>query len=357
MRRQIKSAMTAALLCLLLSGCANSSPVPESGVSQPGIVSDPFESKPQSSTGSTSSVNSTSSVQVDSSASEESETSEPYFMPQPSAFTFGIHGDGNRLIDDATLTVPMMLSIGEESRAGVHVFLDGIPQKFCMEGESEKKYYNEYSFQDEHDEKYYPLMIEAQFDESLEKHTISGIGLGHVEFRPLSPNPNFVFYQLGMSPNSWAVDTSKNSVNYAKGLKIAAADAPKVMTQEQKTALKNGNSVRAAQKGGSPKATHFVLNPGETKLELELSCGTMRTTEPYIYRVSVYKNHELVKFNDGCDLIDMTCETRKCSTAEITIEDVKVGDFIYIIAVPIEMEGIGSIKSETCMITNPDMTF
>lgn len=77
------------------------------------------------------------------------------------------------------------------------------------------------------------------------------------------------------------------------------------------------------------------------------------------YRVSFYKNHELIQFNDGYDYIDFDVKNEYLTMSDININNVKTSDFIYAIAVPIETENnyIAPVKTETKFISENEIIF
>ena len=73
---------------------------------------------------------------------------------------------------------------------------------------------------------------------------------------------------------------------------------------------------------------------GRQKLELyEFSKNYSQNT----YRVSIYKNHKRINFNNDCEYIDIDVKDGFTSIAQIEIENVKAGDFIYCTAVPVRI--------------------
>lgn len=72
------------------------------------------------------------------------------------------------------------------------------------------------------------------------------------------------------------------------------------------------------------------------------------------YRVSFYKNHERVKFNGDFDYMDIELKESYITTAEVALENISEGDFIYCIAVPIDNYKLNAQKSMTALILNPN---
>lgn len=94
---------------------------------------------------------------------------------------------------------------------------------------------------------------------------------------------------------------------------------------------------------------------GTQKLELyEFSRNYSQNT----YRVSIYKNHKKINFNNGCEYIDIYVKDGFTSIAEIEIEDIHAGDFVYCTAVPVNISSVSDHgkKYETIpILTAEDM--
>lgn len=73
------------------------------------------------------------------------------------------------------------------------------------------------------------------------------------------------------------------------------------------------------------------------------------------YRVSFYKNNELIKFNSGDEYIDLTLKDKYLNTAEITVDNVKEGDYIYCIAVPLNASTNALKMSDILFISEEEM--
>lgn len=58
------------------------------------------------------------------------------------------------------------------------------------------------------------------------------------------------------------------------------------------------------------------------------------------YRIAFFVNHEPVKFNGDYEYLDVKIEGMKITETEIEIENIKVGDFVYCIAVPLLSEEV-----------------
>lgn len=72
------------------------------------------------------------------------------------------------------------------------------------------------------------------------------------------------------------------------------------------------------------------------------------------FRVSFYKNHERINFNGDYDYIDIELKESYFTTAEVTLENINEGDFIYCIAAPIDNFKLTAQKSMTALILSPE---
>lgn len=73
------------------------------------------------------------------------------------------------------------------------------------------------------------------------------------------------------------------------------------------------------------------------------------------YRVSFYKNNELMKFNGGNEYIDLTLRDKYLNTAEITADNIKEGDYIYCIAIPLNASTNALKMSDILFVSEEDM--
>ncbi len=70
------------------------------------------------------------------------------------------------------------------------------------------------------------------------------------------------------------------------------------------------------------------------------------------YRISFYKNHDQISFNNDCKYIDMKVKGGFISSADIMLEGINEGDFIYCIAEPIDSFSAIAQKSTTISVFN-----
>lgn len=95
----------------------------------------------------------------------------------------------------------------------------------------------------------------------------------------------------------------------------------------------------------------FAVENGQTIVKLY---GYSLNDIEAAYRVSLYKNHEKIKFNDGIDYIDIQTKNGYLSEERIKIDNLKSGDFIYAVAVPLDAYTHWVYKTSTSIILNKD---
>lgn len=88
-----------------------------------------------------------------------------------------------------------------------------------------------------------------------------------------------------------------------------------------------------ADSAGRPEGV--LEAPEDGVLELKLYAYSLNDL-PAKYRISFYKNHELVTFNDKSDYLDIDIRHGYMNICDVTLENVNAGDFIYCVAVPVD---------------------
>ncbi len=250
---------------------------------------------------------------------------------RPVRYSIGIKGENARFISDDTISVPLTLN-GEEGceRVGVRVFIDGILQNFTPDNSENWLNHNIMSVKTGDTD--YELKVKAIFDENIETHTISALSVYNPEFTPK------VGMSLGNNHKAAAgafrtLPTNDIQLNYADNAAICKAADLSAITKEQ--------SEKYNLKGEYDEALLLLQNDGKTYalnetgfgVTLQFVAGTHAAGSEK-YRVSFYKNHELVQFNGDYSYLDVSLEGGKISITDIKIADAKDGDFLYCIAVP-----------------------
>lgn len=248
---------------------------------------------------------------------------------RPVSYSIGIKGENAEFISDDVVKVSLSLN-GEEGceKVGVRVFIDGILQDFTSD--NSEKWLNHNIMSVKTDDTDYELKVKAIFDGNIETHKISALSVYNPEFTPKAG------MSLGNNHKAAAgafrtLPTSDNQLNYADNATICKAEDPSAITKEQ--------SEKYNLKGEYNEALLLLQNDENTYtlsgtgVSLQFVAGTQAAGSEK-YRVSFYKNHELVQFNGGYSYIDVSLDGGKISITDIEIADVKDGDFLYCIAVP-----------------------
>lgn len=281
-------------------------------------------------------------------------TSEP--VSGKISYGFGLHGDEAEFTENS-LKIPMLLKGAESSvDVGVMVYVDGILQEYSSEQSGNNSVMNRFSTTVNED-KTIPIYTDAKFDSSLSKHTINGISILYPDFRPESDSPYFGNNHKALSGSSSYISIDEKSVSYAENIHILKAESPSIITSEQKEKYEirenTWDTVSLLQSENDSHA--FTINDSESSLELDFAMYATSSGNSD-YRFSFYKNHTLTKFNGEYDYLDVKVEGGKIVEAKINIDDVKVGDFLYGVAVPLNSthEYIYPIKTNSIMVTGSE---
>ncbi len=302
----------------------------------------------------------TSSTSVDSAEESNSgvadDTSEDMHKQNPfSPVTgYGLSRKGDvELSNDGLVKIPMALTGSTTpTNVGVMVFSDGI---LCESGiDASKSLMNGMTNFDikKNSTSLYSLYAKSRFDKNMSNHSIAYISLLVPDFVPEMSLPVFGNYHKSLSVSPVSIDIAGNSAMLAE-FNIAECGEPRVISEEQKKQYAEG--FKLTQKGHKLRENRYYLDNGASALEFELSAYT-KTEGTAVYRLSFYKNHKFVNFNGGCEYLDVNMEGGKISLADIRIEDVSAGDFIYCIAIPINgnFELNYPTKSDSVMVVPCD---
>lgn len=290
----------------VLTGCSNSG---QNNASGNGLVSDPFANDPENS----------SSI-----------LSNP-FKTQVN-YSIGLKSDEAKFIGGETLQIPLSLKSDEESvSVGVKVYVDGILQEFSFD--DSQSYSDNNIMCTKTDDTNYQLEINAKFDENIETHTISALSVYNPEFKP-QPGMSLGNNHKGAAGGFRFLPTGNTPLEFSDSKVILKADSPSPITNEQleKYRLKGENS-QTLLLMQSVSGNTYALNKNGSSVLLQFVLGTQIAGSEK-YRVSFYKNHNLVPFNGDYLYLDVSSEGGKISITDIEINDVKDGDFLYCIAVP-----------------------
>lgn len=130
-----------------------------------------------------------------------------------------------------------------------------------------------------------------------------------------------------------------------------------ILLDERDTSLSTKFILNPTNESGRPRE-NVIAASEDGKLELNLYGWTTNGDDSFsangTYRVSFYKNHKRIKFNDNFDYMDIELKENSITTANVLLEDINEGDFIYCIAVPINNFKLKVKKSITAAIINPN---
>ncbi len=262
---------------------------------------------------------------------------------------------GNDLIVSPTLKGGI-----SSTHVGIMVFVDGILQKYSTENSSEKQYMKTFDIE-ARSETTHNLTVDARIDGELEEHYVSMITMLAPEYIPSADTPRFGFYHKVLRPFSVVAPDKTEEISGSESYRILKAENS-VLTQKQleKFGLDKDEDNGYATEFGLQQSddileTTYMLTNGENKLDLKFYAYT---TEPVTnnYRVTFFVDHEPIKFNGDFDFLDISLEGGKISETEIELDEIKPGDFVYCIAVPL-LSGEHSFKSESKMILNDEKTY
>lgn len=289
-----------------------------------------------------------------------SEISDPMKQPTgssseiPPATSYGFNF-GNEDIDykDGKLTLSPMLMGGETpTKVGFMVFVDGIPQKYCSEISPEYSYISSFDVE-ENSERTHKLTVDAMVDNDMSEHIISVSTILVPEFVPPLETPTFGNYHRILRNMSKKLSDEITDIATTNEYKVLKAEN-RVLTNEEKEEYglseeyAAGYTVECDLQQFKRLEKTFTLKSDENSLAATL-CAYSTQADVLDYRVTVFVNNKPVKINGNYDFIDVKMEGGKISKTEITIENIKEGDFVYCLAAPL-VEGEMAIKSASKMV-------
>lgn len=261
---------------------------------------------------------------------------------------------GNELI------VSPVLSGGQSgTRVGIMVFVDGVIQKYQADDYSEEEYMSVFDIEPKSEVKY-NLNVSARIDGGLDEHYISMITMLAPEYVSSADSPHFGNYHKTLSPETVIAPDSIEGAIPAKSYQVLKAENS-VFTQKQieKYGIENGDESGRTQgflllQGNNRIEDYYTLTDGESKLTLHFTAfTTLNIVENQ--RVTFFVNHKPVTFNGGYEHLDYTLEGEKITEIDIELDDLRAGDFVYFISVPLVATGYEYInKSASKLIISGD---
>ncbi len=253
--------------------------------------------------------------------------------PVSFAYSFSFGENYFKINNNELVLSPVLAGDSRGSvNVGLRVFVDGIPQYYTDDASPESTDMMRFDTI-ANTKKAYELTVDTVIDPNLPQHTIAVAGLAYPDYYP-KENTNFGNYHKMLSSVTSNLPIEGAAFSTANNIKILSLENF-VMSQEQKESFgindTDGVMDILLNQNGAAVNTYEIK---DNTLTLSFNAySTAATVVPY--RVSFYKNHKQIKFNDGYDYIDFSLEGGKMSQADIKIGDVKSGDFIYCIAAPL----------------------
>ena len=311
------------------------------GSSENSFISDPFQ---------------TEESKTDTSSAE----STPVRPPSPNRGGFSNEVNGNMPITykGGTLSVPIKVTAYLENpmkiSVGVTVFIDGVVQKLCIDGEEINGMYVIENIEPGKCEELtldiYPQIMKGS--ESKSELPMHFVWHFNPDYIPDSKKPS-----LGNTHKS--MPSLNTTLNVSEEIKEVIAyesttEMQKIIITEdvqEQYKINSPEKTRAVfinQIGDEYAASQGLIKAGEDK-KAEFEVG-LSSFEHGKYRVTFYKNNKLISFNENETYIDVEAESGYLYLSNVTIEDINIGDIVHAIAIPYDYTKENGYKF--CMIAN-----
>lgn len=258
--------------------------------------------------------------------------------------------------ENGKLTLPLTLqNEGGDLSVGIMVFADGILQEYSSDTLSEKTTMQTFSVEPRSVLTCELYIEDIKLTENAESVPLSFICIADPQDTPTADT-------LGL----YHIACTGLPIH----LKIASpADMPELNIENEYDShvITESEAFKFAilLNDDSACSTGFNLDPGisderssgalaaspDGKMKLKLYADSVNDIET-TYRVSFYKNHEKITFNGGSDYIDIAVRDGYMGCADIELENINEGDFIYCIGVPTMSYNSVMHKSVTIPILN-----
>lgn len=318
--------LIAILTCMGLSGCSDIE-VP-SGDNSASVVDDPMKTP------------------IDTESTSQSNSELKSFAYGLSFGKENVASDGGKVLINPSVTGDSRGSVN----VGLMVFVDGIPQTFTADNSNQKAQLHRFDTA-VNATNTLNLTLEPIIDANLDNHIIDVAGIAYPDYYP-GDKPSFGNYHKMLSPISVGLPIDNVKYSYCDNKKFLKLDSA-VMSQEQISAygLDEQTGVMAIKLSQDDfNGQNYIIKNNSLALTLDIY-STERTSVDY--RISIYKNHEQVTFNEDYSFIDVKIEGGKFAKTDIEISNVENGDFVYCIAVPLaEKEVIRKSPSTIALLEN-----
>lgn len=244
--------------------------------------------------------------------------------------------------DSNGLTVPIkVINKGSEFNIGFYIYADGIEQSYSLEQGGEYKYMQSINIP-ENEEKSFKLFIDKlSLSEKLSESELAIGAIINPEYIP-TPKENMGLNHsgTGICPVSLKIDSDVSIEEYKI---FSEFDSHTINDNEKQQFWIDTNSEYSTvqvflcpeDSDSNPNWMLPVTDDGVQDLELYMYSVNYGITD---FRISIYKNNERIKFNDGCDYADITVKDGYMNTSRIKLTDILEGDFVYCVAVPLNSD-------------------
>lgn len=271
---------------------------------------------------------------------------------------YGLRINSNELdlVYDNGLVLPLLFENGgSEFKAGLLVFVDGILQTYASDVSEEECAMQYFTLPPNS-----PFTCELYINniDGIKNYSDSVIDIISVAMPDYSPAPGELNFGLYHSGGAMAFNLNMRSEPEIKDYLLSADFESHVITEEERTNYFISDSPKTSfllVSSGEDRYSGFIAIP-ENENSLDLNLRAFNTAEDNgDYRISVYKNHKQIKFNGGYDYIDVSVKDGFMTTADILLDDISAGDFIYCVAVPLLSEtdiAKRAVKGDSMLIIN-----
>ncbi len=279
------------------------------------------------------SVSAPESGAIDNPFEETADAGESQSASTIASYGLGYAADEMLTLSGGTLTIPIELSGGKEStQVGILIYLDGILQPYSTEASDSKKTMHLFDTAAK-TKTIFSVDMDAVFDSSQEKHYINLVSVLLPNYCPADKTSTFGTYHSGLTVLPKEITIAEDS---------GTAYLSDIPVYDNNTFIKN-DDIKKYDIEDDSYAAFVLFNAADSDKKLRADNGVLSLSllsytmqaDSGIYRVSFYKNHEVVKLSGGFDYIDVAVEKGKMSLTDIQIENISAGDFVYCVAVPL----------------------
>lgn len=347
--KKIRLTLAGLILLASLTACSQNTVTSQSdsnSSAENSFISDPFQ---------------TEESKTESSLVESDTESTPVRPPSPNRGGFSNEVNGNMPITykGGTLSVPIKVTAYAQNpmdiSVGVTVFIDGVMQKLCVDGEETDGMYVIKSIKPGDYEKVTLDIVPQIMKESESKSELPMHFVWH-----FNPDYSVDMKKPNLGNTHKSMPSPNTTLNVSEEIKEVIAyesttEMKKIIITEdvqEQYKINSPGKTRAVfinQIGDEYAASQGLIKAGEDK-KAEFEVG-LSSFEHGKYRVTFYKNNKLISFNENETYIDVEAESGYLYLTDIAIEDISIGDIVHAIAIPYDYTKEDGYKS--CMVSNP----